>query len=208
MYKTIIIITVSYLIGSIPFGLLIGMMLRGIDIRCHGSGNIGATNVLRLLGYPCGITAMLLDAAKGWVPVVIGLQLGGPPASVLAGTAALLGHNRSIWLSFRGGKGISTTLGVLLGLSPAVAGACAVIWLLVLAVSRYVSLASVTAAISLPLIMVYFHCQKPVLAFGVFASLWAVLRHKENIRRLLAGTENRFGKRVTLPVEQSESDGC
>ncbi|MDD3925635.1 MAG: glycerol-3-phosphate 1-O-acyltransferase PlsY [bacterium] len=206
MYKMIAIVTASYLIGSIPFGLLIGKAVRGIDIRQHGSGNIGATNVLRILGYPWGVTAMLLDAAKGAIPVILAHQLGGPLAAVLAGIASLLGHNRSIWLGFKGGKGVATTLGVLLGLSPAVAGACTVIWLIVLAVSRYVSLASVVTAVFLTPVMAYFNCQKPVLVFGLIASIWVLLRHRDNIKRLLAGTENRFGKRVRLPVEQHESD--
>lgn len=195
----VLIFLLSYLAGSIPFGLIIGLLFKGIDIRLHGSGNIGATNVLRTLGYPCGLTVMLLDAAKGTVPTMLAMHFGGAEAALLAGFAALLGHNRSIWLGFKGGKGVATSLGVLLGMAPTVAGMALAVWLIVLLSTRYVSMASIVAAVAVPPLMWATGRPLPVCIFGLISAVWVLIRHRDNIRRLLSGSENRFGAGKSLP---------
>lgn len=202
----------AYLLGSIPFGLLIGR-IGGIDIREHGSRNIGATNVWRTLGPKFGLSTFVLDAAKGFFAVALAQQIAWRQApqpvpeeylayaGVFAALACIVGHSFPVWLHFKGGKGVATSLGVLIGLVPGFA-TCVVlaVWVVVFAVSRYVSLASVVAALSLPITvgsLLYLHRLhgNAYLAFSCAAALLVVRRHRENIRRLLAGTENRFGKK-------------
>jgi glycerol-3-phosphate acyltransferase PlsY len=196
----------SYLIGSIPFGYLAGR-LCGVDIRTKGSGNIGATNALRVLGKKWGYTVFLLDFLKAWLPVKLalgwGIALMVHPASApgaLAGLCALLGHSFPVWLGFKGGKGIASSAGVMVGLfSLAVFLVCLGMWLLLFTVTRYVSIASIVAAISLPVavgILVLLH-RADWLGFTVsvvMASL-AIWRHRSNIVRLRAGTEPRFERK-------------
>ncbi len=208
----ILLLLFSFLIGSIPFGFLIARS-KGVDIRQHGSGNIGATNVFRTLGKKWGVLVFVLDALKGALPValagVASQQFGilDPAlASVLAGIATILGHNFTPWLGFKGGKGIATSAGVLLALVPVASLCITVVWFLVFKISRYVSLASIAAAISLPIavgILLYLGWLKsPVLlAFSILATLLAVWQHRSNIQRLLNGTESRFEKkRSTTPA--------
>lgn len=196
----------SYLIGSIPFGYLAGR-LCGVDIRTKGSGNIGATNALRVLGKKWGYSVFLLDFLKAWLPVKLalgwGIALMVHPASApgaLAGLCALLGHSFPVWLGFKGGKGIASSAGVMVGLfSLAVFLVCLGMWLLLFTVTRYVSIASIVAAISLPVavgILVLLH-RADWLGFTVsvvMASL-AIWRHRSNIVRLRAGTEPRFERK-------------
>jgi len=193
----------AYLIGSIPNGYLIGR-LRGVDIRAHGSGNIGATNVFRVLGKPWGIGCFLLDALKGWLAVKVATA-GGESAGVdlaMAGIggalAGILGHNYTPWLGFKGGKGIATSAGALIALMPLTTLVVLLVWMVVFWVSRIVSLASIAAALALPLVCaaVYFiHGEMSawLVGFAVVAGGVAVWRHRSNIGRLLAGTEHRFG---------------
>jgi len=196
----------SYLIGSIPFGYLAGR-LCGIDIRTKGSGNIGATNALRVLGKKWGYTVFLLDFLKAWLPVKLalgwGIALMVHPASApgaLAGLCALLGHSFPIWLGFKGGKGIASSAGVMVGLfSLAVFLVCLGMWLLLFTVTRYVSIASIVAAISLPAavgILVLLH-RADWLGFtvSVVMAALAIWRHRSNIVRLRAGTEPRFERK-------------
>jgi glycerol-3-phosphate acyltransferase PlsY len=229
---------VAFLIGSIPFGLLIARA-RGIDIRQHGSGNIGATNVLRVVGKKYGISCLVLDLLKGFIPVLIainliriggrapgipleflapfalelpaGKQFSGQLVHVLTGLAAVLGHNYSPWVGFRGGKGIATSAGILLALMPAAVVILVLVFGVVLLVTRYVSLASVVAALLLPAITHYgarFHngpdgrslweagtWNKPLFALTVVLAVLAVWKHRGNLRRIRAGTENRFEKK-------------
>lgn len=193
----------SYLIGSIPFGYLAGR-LCGVDIRTKGSGNIGATNALRVLGKKWGYTVFLLDFLKAWLPVKLalgwGIALMVHPASApgaLAGLCALLGHSFPVWLGFKGGKGIASSAGVMVGLfSLAVFLVCLGMWLLLFTVTRYVSIASIVAAISLPVavgILVLLH-RADWLGFtvSVVMAALAIWRHRSNIVRLRAGTEPRF----------------
>lgn len=197
----LITLAAAYLLGAVPFGLLIGR-LKGIDIRQHGSGNIGATNVLRVLGKPLGITTFVLDALKGFVPSFFfpawfGAAMEPGVISVLCGAAAILGHNFPVFLGFKGGKGIATSAGVLIGIAPLAALAGVIAWVAVFFTSRYVSLASILAAAAVIAAGWWFyrdgHLILPVVL--TVLGLLAILRHKANIQRLLNGTENRFVKK-------------
>lgn len=205
------LIACAYVLGSIPFGLLIGR-LRGIDIRQHGSGNIGATNVWRVLGPKWGGATFLLDAGKGFAAVVVAQnilwQRAPRPipedyiayASVFSALACILGHSFPVWLKFKGGKGVATSLGVLIAVMPPLAtGIVLGVWILVFALSRYVSLASILAALALPatvgaLLYTGALPSRIYFAFACAAAFLVVRRHRDNIKRLFAGTENRFGK--------------
>ena len=185
---------VSYAIGSIPFGLLIGKFNR-IDIRQRGSGNIGATNITRTLGRDWGIACFFLDFCKGLVPVLVARQAvpdwGATPA-ILAAAAAIAGHIWPVYLRFKGGKGMATSLGALIALAPFHVLICAAIWYLVFLLSRYVSLASIIAALALPLASFLFRTRvETTVLLAVIAAL-IIYRHRSNIIRLLEGTENRF----------------
>lgn len=216
--------------GSIPFGYLFGRF-HGIDIREHGSGNIGATNVWRILGKKSGIPCFILDVLKGLIPTIIGLSLlrfegmhnplslsllspfseQGPVMTVqivqvITGLCAILGHNYSPWVNFKGGKGIATSLGVLIALMPFAILILLAVWGITFFLSRYVSLASVMAAAALPIVTItgsWFHGKiangtwnKPLFVFSVIISLLAILKHHANIKRLLNGTESRFSKKA------------
>jgi glycerol-3-phosphate acyltransferase PlsY len=233
----------AFLLGSIPFGLLIAKA-KGVDIRQHGSGNIGATNVFRVVGKKYGLVCLLLDALKGFVPVVIAVNLipveGRVPMfdpvfpnhwamdpapqqftaqlfHVITALAAILGHNYSPWLGFKGGKGIATSAGVLIGLMPAAVGVLVVIFIVVLALTRYVAVASMVAAICLPIVThlgARYHgnaagislwaagtWNKPLFFFTVVIAVLAVWKHRSNILRLRNGTESKFGLK-TKPLTQ------
>ena len=218
--KFFIFPVLAYLLGSIPFGLLIGKA-RGLDVRTAGSGNIGATNVGRLLGRRWGYICFLLDVAKGLIPVVlINLYLrrcgslaadaGLPPtaqwALLAAGTAAILGHMFSLYLRFHGGKGVATSLGVVLALFPyftLTAPLALGVWAAVWGRWRYVSLASITAALAFPAGFVlliwridnwHFYSLWPLFSFSCLLAALVILRHRANIKRLLTGTENQPSK--------------
>jgi glycerol-3-phosphate acyltransferase PlsY len=187
----------AYLLGSIPFGYVIPRLVRGDDIRAHGSGNVGATNVWRAYGWSLGLPVALLDVAKGLVPAALGLWLGGDWVGVLAGAAAMVGHARPVYLRFsKGGKMVATAGGIALALAPLAAVACACIWLAVFALTRYASLASMLAAAALPLLCLAFGSSWPVVAFTALAAVGVLALHRQNIRRLLTGTEPRFARRA------------
>lgn len=192
---------VSYLLGSIPFGLLISRT-QGVDIRSKGSGNIGATNVFRMVGKKWGLLCFLFDFLKGWVSAwVLPLLLipNLPQDSVfplLAGALAILGHNFPVWLKFKGGKGIATSAGVIVAVAPWCILTAAVIWGLSMLLSRIVSLSSILAAVAVAASAWIFYADQPLLA-GILTALAAVavFRHRANIQRLLKGEEHRFGKK-------------
>ncbi len=191
---------IAYLLGSIPSGYLAGRWLAGIDIREHGSGSTGATNVLRHVGKAPALIVFLVDVFKGSAAVLVAKQLLGSNAHgwlVAAGLLALAGHIWPIWLKGKGGKAVATGLGMLLGLLPAVGLASLGIFLLMLSFSRIVSLSSVVAALALPaLIWIAGYSQTTAyMGLGVLAALLVVWRHRGNIKRLLAGTEPKIGKR-------------
>jgi glycerol-3-phosphate acyltransferase PlsY len=192
---------VSYFIGSIPTGYLLAR-LKGIDIRKTGSGNIGATNVFRILGKPAGITVLLIDALKGFLPTYIvkyGIHHGGPDSAewlaMTAGLFAILGHNYTCWLRFKGGKGIATSAGVLIALAPLALLIALGGWILIFLLSKYVSLASIGAAVILPFAVFGTGGTRRMLVLATILSLLAIYKHRANIQRLIAGTENRFGKK-------------
>jgi acyl phosphate:glycerol-3-phosphate acyltransferase len=199
----ILVVLVAYLLGSIPTGFLLAKG-RGIDIRKVGSGNIGATNVFRILGKPAGVLVLLADAAKGWLAVFVVAKLvsgwfypdAGSTASewfrLCAGMAAILGHNYTCWLYFKGGKGIATSAGVLVALVPVPLLIILSIWIIVFAFTRYVSLASISASFSLPFAAwVVGESRTIVLVTAGLAAL-AIYKHKANIKRLINGTESRI----------------
>lgn len=184
-------IIASYLIGSIPFGFIIAKMM-GVDIRRHGSGNIGATNVWRTIGPGAGLAVLALDAAKGAAAVFIGRQAGLAGVELLTGIAALVGHAFPVYLGFKGGKIIATAAGVLLALAPQVLLIAFTVFIAIVLVSRYVSLGSVGAALSVPLSMFLLHYSLLYNIFGGVLCLLAVLKHIPNIKRLAQGTESKI----------------
>jgi len=194
----------GYLVGSIPTGYWLVRALKGVDIRTVGSGNIGATNVWRSFGARYGIPVMAFDVAKGFVPAFVATITVSHLAGVLAGGAAMLGHWRPLFMGFkRGGKVVATCGGAFLGVAPLVGGLGAAVWILVFAVFRYPSVASIVSAVSLPLIAVGLGEPWPVIAFAGIAALAVVVLHRPNISRLRAGTETRF--RFRRPAEPVKS---
>jgi glycerol-3-phosphate acyltransferase PlsY len=188
---------VSYLLGSIPTGYLVAKA-RGIDIRTVGSGNIGATNVFRVLGKPAGVTVLLVDALKGFVAcrfVAFGASAPSETHHMIAGLFAILGHNYTFWLRFKGGKGIATSAGVMLALVPVGFAVAFATFLIVLALSRFVSLSSIVAAIALPIGVWLAGGTTRMIALTTFFGTMAIYKHRANIRRLVAGTESRIGQK-------------
>ncbi len=197
MLDNALIVAGGYLIGSIPFGVVVVRVLRGEDIRAQGSGNIGASNVWRTYGRRLGVPVALLDVAKGFVPAFVGLRLGGEWVGVLAGSAAMLGHARPIWLRFgKGGKMVATGGGVAFALAPAAAGICLLVWIAVFVLFRYASLASIVTAVALPLLCLLLGEPRPTVAFATAAGVAVIVLHRANIGRLLGGTESRFHRRT------------
>jgi len=192
---------VGYLLGSIPFGYLIVRLFTGSDVRAAGSGNIGATNVNRVAGAAAGVATLLLDMGKGFLAVWLAARWSGESVTWMAasGLAAVAGHIFPIWLRFRGGKGVATAVGVFLPLSWMAVGVAALVWVIVVSISRYVSAASVVAAAALPLCTYFLYAPgsglAPPLSVSISAVVAAVLiifKHRSNMERLLGGTENRL----------------
>jgi glycerol-3-phosphate acyltransferase PlsY len=216
-------LAIAYLFGSTPTGYLAGKLLRGIDIREHGSRSIGATNVLRTLGKWPALVVLLVDVLKGvgavvfarwfypWLyalptvtpPTALDLQTWVPWAVCLAGLAALLGHGRSIWLNFTGGKSAATGLGVLLAMSWPVGLGAATAFAVVLAISRIVSLGSMLAALTAVALICGFEQPLPYRLLVIAGSIYVIARHRANIQRLMAGTEPHLGQ--TSPKSKTES---
>ncbi|RMD98877.1 MAG: glycerol-3-phosphate 1-O-acyltransferase [Calditrichaeota bacterium] len=208
LVNLIVIFVAGYLLGSIPTSIIVGKIVKGIDIRQYGSGNAGATNVFRVLGWKPGVVVMLIDIGKGAVATLYASQLvfaEGLPFSVylkiLAGLAAVFGHIWTVFAGFRGGKGVGTAAGMLFALYPIAGLICLAIFLIIAFSTRYVSLASISAAISLPIVLLImsnvFHklVELPLMIFSFFIALLIIYTHRSNIKRLIAGTENRFGKK-------------
>jgi len=203
---TVILAVVGYLCGSMPWGFWLVRIFRHEDIRRQGSGNIGASNVWRVHGRRLGLPAVLLDGLKGFAPALVATLLAGHGAGVLAGAAAMLGHWRPLFLGFRkGGKMVATAGGAFFGVAPIVGGLAAGIWLLVFAATRYASVASIVAAISLALWAWLLGYPWPVIAFGGFACAGVLALHRANIGRLWRGEENRFQLRRKRPGATSPS---
>ena len=201
----------SYLLGSLPFGLLLGLLFKGVDIRKVGSGNIGATNVGRALGRPWALVAFVLDFAKGWVPArLIAAGVADSPderwiLGVLCGGAAVAGHVWPLYLRFRGGKGVATGCGALVGLDPWIFLGGGLVWLATLALTRFVGLASLAMGTAFPLIAWARVDSAPYgfeVVWGCVAlALLVFLRHRANIRRMLRGTEPKFGAKSSTDSE-------
>lgn len=234
-----LIVMLSYLMGSIPFGFLVAKF-HGIDIRQQGSGNIGATNVMRVVGRKAGYTVFACDALKGLVAVMVGthiastqslnftqihdvyqgvdhairhdtyfLKLPESIGAISAAIACMIGHCFPVWLGFKGGKGMATAAGVLIGMMPLTAAACLLFWAVVFLATRYVSLASIAAALALPLVtmirLIIGSLQGwPYFYFAAAACILAVWRHRSNIVRLMNGTESRFVKKPKLESASEE----
>jgi acyl phosphate:glycerol-3-phosphate acyltransferase len=188
-----ILVAAGYLAGSMPFGYWLVRLVEHDDIRRHGSGNIGATNVWRVYGRRLGLSVIVLDVLKGLVPALVATLLVGDLAGVLAGGAAMLGHWRPLFLRFaRGGKTVATAGGTLFGVAPLVGLAAAAVWIVLFLAVRYASVASMLSAAAIPLLAWAFGEPWPVIAFGAAAGVAVAALHRTNVRRLLAGTENRF----------------
>jgi len=200
----IVIAVAAYLLGSIPAGYLVARA-KGIDIRAVGSGNIGATNVFRTLGKPLGILVLVVDGLKGfaacsWLADFVVRPFAVAPdkiecLKIVAGICAVLGHNYTCWLKFKGGKGIATSAGVFFALAPLAAGIALVTWIVAAVLTRYVSIASIVAAVALPTAV---WLTKDSLLLGIVTTalgLLAIFKHRDNVQRLLNGTEQRFGQK-------------
>lgn len=210
----ILTIVVAYLLGSIPTGFLVGRA-KGIDIRTIGSGNIGATNVFRYFGKVAALLVLLADALKGFLAVLLAPRLawfffGTPPDAlnrewleIVAGLAAVLGHNYTCWLRFKGGKGIATSAGVLVALVPYALLIILGVWILVLALTRFVSLASICASFTLPFATWITGGSVTMIAITSAMTVLAIYKHKPNIQRLLKGTESRILTKKNSPVAQT-----
>lgn len=182
----------AYLLGSIPFGYILVKVSSGSDIRKAGSGNIGATNVYRK-SRGIGILTLLLDAGKGYLAVVAAAWLGGGPEwQAIAAVAAIAGHLFTVFLRFKGGKGVATGCGAYLAISPAAVATTLLVFVLTVAITRYISLASILATAAFPLWAYLYHDPAPYIAGAMAGALLIIARHHQNIRRLLAGTESKF----------------
>ena len=202
----VLAIILSYLLGSIPVGYILSRALKGIDIRRFGSGNFGATNVFRVVSPTAGVVVLVLDMLKGAIPVTLVADLLLRSSvdydqillRLLLGLAAVCGHNWTIFLKFKGGKGVATTAGALLGLSfkipclGLIAGLCLGVWVLTVLSTGFISLGSILASVALPILMMVFNQPVKLLIFGAALCLFVAYRHKSNIRRLLRGEEKKI----------------
>lgn len=198
----LVILILAYILGSIPSAVWAGKIFHGIDIREHGSGNAGATNVIRVLGWKTGIPVLILDVAKGWVAAMLPVFLrfenysGGDVVNyqIFAGILAIVGHIYPLFAGFKGGKGVGTTFGVLLALNPLLTLSCMGVFLAVLFITGYVSVSSMTAGIAFP-VFLFTLFQTPSVIFRVFSVIIAlslIFTHRKNIKRLLRGEESKF----------------
>ena len=189
----VLVVLGGYLLGSMPFGYWLVLLLKGEDIRRVGSGNIGATNVWRTYGKAYGIPIVVLDVAKGFVPALVGTLLVDELVGALAGGAAMLGHWRPLFLRFqKGGKTVATAGGTFFGIAPLLGAVGLVIWLVVFLLFRYASLASMATAVALPFVGLALGEPWPVIVFAAIAAVAVIVLHRGNIGRLRAGTESRF----------------
>jgi acyl phosphate:glycerol-3-phosphate acyltransferase len=194
----ILSIILAYLLGSVPFGVLFTRLFSHVDVRSVGSGNIGATNVLRAAGKKAAILTLLADAFKGLIPVLIIKTLfQDDVVTVLSGAAAILGHNFPVYLKFKGGKGVATSYGVILAVAPWIGLACLVIWLVTAYLFRYSSLAALVSFACYPLLTLFTNSppSKPHVLLSLFIFGLIYYRHRENIKRLLAGAEPKIGNK-------------
>lgn len=198
--KLVLVFIISYLLGSIPVGYIVSRFINGLDIRKHGSGNTGATNVFRVLGLKAGLLTAIGDIGKAIIAIKIverillephwGLELR--TILLISGIIVIVGHNWSIFLGFDGGKGVATTVGVLLTLLPYSLLILVGIWVLLVYFTRYVSLASIVSGLTIPILMILFREPSEYIFFGIIAAIFVIYRHRSNIQRLLKGKENKI----------------
>ncbi|NPV70951.1 MAG: glycerol-3-phosphate 1-O-acyltransferase PlsY [Firmicutes bacterium] len=186
----------GYFLGSIPFGLIVGRRLGNVDVRNYGSGNIGTTNVLRVLGPAPAAVVLGFDLGKGALSALLGSRLAGSWGASIAAAMAVVGHSFPVWLGFRGGKSVATAAGGLLVLAPKVLLIEIALFVAVVATTRYVSLGSILAAAAVPFLFAATGSDTPGIAYAAVAGGLVIVRHRTNIRRLLSGTENRLGKKA------------
>jgi acyl phosphate:glycerol-3-phosphate acyltransferase len=205
---------IAYLLGSVPFGLIVGTLFGGKDVRTVGSGNIGATNVSRVAGPFAGILTLLLDAAKGSAAIVLAARIAGDSATwmIVAGLCALVGHCYPVWLKFKGGKGVATAAGIFLMLSPWALSLALAVFILVVVFWRFVSLGSIAAAAAIPLLMYFLwapgHAPPAVVSLGSLAiSLLVLYKHDANMQRLFEGTEAKLSFSKTSASSEDKKAG-
>ena len=193
MMNFVLWFAVGFVFGSIPSGLWLVKAFHGIDIREYGSKNIGSTNVFRTVGGKTAALVLICDAAKGILAVMLADMMSGDLYVMLfAAIGALLGHNYSLFLGFKGGRGVATGLGLLIFFMPKVSGICFLVWLAIVLATRYVSLGSCVGALCAPCLAVYFGYPLPVIMFAAVAAAFVIIRHKDNIKRLMNGTESKI----------------
>ena len=193
MLDFVVAAAISYILGSIPNGLILGKAIWGVDLRQHGSKNIGATNAWRTIGKAGGISIFALDFLKGAISAYLGLHLWGSElAGVLCGILAIAGHSWSVFLAFKGGKGVATGLGVIAALMPEVTLIVFAVWFAIVYFTGYVSLGSIIGAALVPILTLFFGLHTEFLILGLIAAVFIIYRHKSNIERLLKGTESKI----------------
>ncbi|NLN49007.1 MAG: glycerol-3-phosphate 1-O-acyltransferase PlsY [Clostridiales bacterium] len=194
-FRFVLIIILSYILGNFSTAYLIAKLYAGIDIRNYGSGNAGATNALRTLGKKAGIAALFGDILKGALAVILGKYVAGENGQILAGLFVVIGHNWPAFLNFRGGKGVATTIGVMAAINPVIVAGIVPTGIVLIAITKYVSLASILGMTVFPIIMLLTKQSVKLVLFSFILSAMAVYRHKSNIKKLLAGTENKLGQK-------------
>jgi len=226
MEKLAIIIVLSYLVGSIPTSLLYSKVFKGIDIRQHGSGNAGGTNIFRVLGWKPGVGVIIFDALKGFIAVAVIARLYYDPVlpgtsmlieeftlvQIIAGASAILGHIWTVFAGFKGGKGIATAAGMMIGIAPVEFAVSVVVFMIVLLSSRFVSLGSISAAVAFPLTLLFrwnvFHVEiedySTLIYFSTAIAVLLIYTHRSNIKRLIKGTENRLSSIPFLKKKKTE----
>ncbi|MGI6684827.1 MAG: glycerol-3-phosphate 1-O-acyltransferase PlsY [Bacillota bacterium] len=192
--EAVLCLSLAYFLGAIPWAYLIGKMSKGVDIREYGSGNVGFTNALRTLGKGPAALVLIGDIGKGMVAILIAKHIGTPLLATLAGLAVVIGHNYPVFLGFRGGKGAAAGFGALLTLLPLEAFLAIIVWIIVVLLTRYVSLGTILGALTVPIATLYFHNEVHYLLFSVLGAIFVIYKHHSNISRLLKGNERKIGK--------------
>jgi acyl phosphate:glycerol-3-phosphate acyltransferase len=196
LFKYVLVSVIAYFLGNFATSYIVSMRSAQIDIRKHGSGNAGATNVLRILGAKAAALTFLGDALKGVAAVLIGRYIAGSNGALLAGLFVVVGHNWPVTLGFKGGKGVATTIGSMLAINPLLVLIVFSVAIIVLITTKYVSLASIIGMVIFPIVTVLFKQGPEYIAFSIMLALLAIFKHRKNIVRLIKGTESKIGKRT------------
>lgn len=196
----ILVILISYILGSIPFGYIISKLVKKIDIRDYGSGNIGATNTLRILGPFVASIVLIGDISKGYFSIYLTRLISQDSIFILtmAGLAVICGHDWSLFLKFKGGKGVATTFGVILALNPIISILAAIVWVIVIITTRYSSLSSISAVISIMIFTILFKQPYEYIIFSMIILILTIFTHQENIKRLKLGNESKIGEKIRI----------